>query len=158
MTLFPLATMGLFGGAWVVGGSLRRIRVIACPIIIGIGVGWMCRNAVVGILTCLFAQNVRTGYGNYDPQDPKMSLLAQFWASLGIRDTQGALIRLSWAVLVSTAIALPWAFFGSHWGAVGLYVAGNCLINWGGCKLRLPVYLMDACVATALSSLVLLVK
>jgi len=155
MTLFPLATMGLFAAAYTVGGSLRRIRVIACPLILGIGVGWVCRDFIAGVLVAGAYNVIRCGYGAWDPQnDPKPSLLA-----LLTHDRGGWWIRAIWGLLV----ALVGAFClvaGKHL-ALPLYIAyaaGCAIVGFAGARLRFPVYLMDACVALSIASIILLVK
>lgn len=141
---------------WILGGWEKAhwsgFRDILIPIILGTVTIWLLKadivyKLIIGILTIGTANIIRLGYGNFEPQDQKQSLLADIWASFGVKDTQGALIRASWGLIVGLALPLITVVYTHNWLGWGLYIGINTLIGFLVSKLRLPVLLCDIIVA-----------
>jgi len=148
---------------WVIGGQKGgRIRDVACPILLGLGVYlalkeyWLISRIIYGILTCGSANAIRAGYGNWEPGE-KNCLLANILAFFGYKDRQGAVIRALWGFLIGVLAPLPLVL--GHFLPLPIYygyVAGNMLINFLVSRLRLPVLLTDICVSASIASLIFL--
>lgn len=145
---------------WVIGGQKKgRVRDTYIPILLGLPLflwlhGDSFHKFIVTLMTCGSANIIRLGYGNYSPEDdPEPSLLAML-----TKDRGGAIIRLLWGVAVGIVLPLFLVTFRFlPFPKYLLYILLNAGINYGGCKLKLPVTVMDIVVSAGAGGIVFLI-
>lgn len=148
-----LIIFALIIALWYLGGQKsNRYRDVGVPILMGTGI-WLATNSwFVGILSMGAWNVVRIGYGNFEPNDTKNSLLGDL-----TKDKQGAVIRAIYGLLV--ALVGSGALLGGKFLPLPMfftYILGNTLIGYCVSIFRLPVLLTDILVSAGFASLLFL--
>lgn len=144
---------------WILGGQIKgRIRDVPVPIIIALVCAIALNTWWLFLVVGACMQIIRCGYGNYDPDDDKLSHLAQLLAFFGLKDTDGWWIRLAWGLLVGIVGGLG-LFLCYFIGIIDyiVYIAIVSVASFLVSRWRFPVLLTDTLVGASVASLMFLI-
>lgn len=144
-------------GLWLAGGQkLGWLRDGFVPPLLAFGCVWSSTMPLmlkfwVFLAVSAGLQAIRTGYGNYSPEDDdKPSFLAGL-----THDRNGWWIRGIWGFQASLPPALFYALLTQHYVLPAGFVLLNTVVNFWGCKKKLTVIPMDILVSVTLCTILM---